>query len=205
MDYKFWATLAVNVIGLAIMVWQVRLMKQKVAEMPVRVSAEKRLTIQRQLSRRMYVPVFVMAGLVMLSWLPYIVRAGQPYIVPQMLVAWAGAANGCTAALDTSALLKVRDKYRLFLVCQIANPTVDPLEDRNIAISKPFNINGGLVQIAISYEASAPIASVAKPGTATNFIIVVLPKDQDGSRITRLGDVETEGGQIIIPGGKLKL
>jgi len=142
---------------------------------------------------------------VLVSWLPYIlVTSKASNVIPQFLVAWGGTDKGCTVVVDTSGIVRTKDKYRLFLACQISDPTVDQLEDERIAVSKPFKITGGLVQISILYEPSSGIATIAKPRSVTNIIVVLLPKDQDGSRIRRLSDVNKEGGQIIIPGGKLK-
>ena len=58
--------------------------------------------------------------------------------------------------------------------------------------------------ILILYEPNAPIKTVAKIGTVTAVHVVLLPKDQDGTNIKRLSDVIREGGQIPVPGGKLK-
>src|SRR5438046_8573542 len=86
MDYKFWSTLIINVAGLGFMYWQVRIMKQQLASMPSTRSA-KRLSVEKQLTRRLYFPVFAMAGLVLLSWLPYVI-SNKAEIAPSPLQTW---------------------------------------------------------------------------------------------------------------------
>jgi hypothetical protein len=201
-DWKFWSTFAATVIGLGIMGWQVRIMKQQITALPSARNAN-RAKLERQITKRLYTPVFIMAGLVLMSWLPYVLMGGPGADrIPLLIVAWSGAENGCNAAVDTSGIAKASEKYRLFLVCHITNPAVDQLEDESIAISKPFNITGGLVQILILYPPGSEITKVAKLGTQTTHTLVLLPKDKDGSTIRKLSDVSREGGQIILPGGK---
>jgi hypothetical protein len=202
-DYKFWSTFAVNVVGLAFMAWQIQLMKQQIGDLPSSRST-RRLSLERKLSRRLYVPVVVMAGLVLLSWLPYVLANRPSDVLPNLMVAWGGGEKGCSAVVDTSGIVQVKEKYRLFAVCRINDPTIDPLEDEHIAISKPFNITGGIVQIVILYNPSSAIATMAKPGTSTAELLVLLPSDQDGSRIKRMSDITKEGGQILTTGGRLK-
>jgi hypothetical protein len=202
-DFKYWIPTGVTVLGVGFQAWQVWLMKQQIADIPSPRSP-RRIQIEKQFLRKMYRPVFLMVGLVLLSWLPYIIEAARPSRLPPFLIGWSGAISGCNAEVDTSSFVKAADKYRLFLVCRIFDPTVDILEDDKIAISKPFQITGGLVSIVIPYGPSDPIRTVAKEGTQTTQTMVLLPKDQDGTNIKRLSDVNREGGQILIPGGTLK-
>jgi hypothetical protein len=121
--------------------------------------------------------------------------------MPNVIVGWTGAVDGCSALIDTSKLIGFKGKYHLFLSCQIFDPTVDALENPNIALSSPFNIDGGGIQIIVPYAPESAIKGLAKPGTtATKFTVVLLPKDQDVSKIKRLSDVPKEGGILVIPG-----
>jgi hypothetical protein len=201
MDWKFWATFAVNVVGVVFAIRGVHIMKQQIPVLPSPRSTT-RMALERKLLKRLYTPIFIMGALVILSWLPYIFAGNQNLVLPSMLVGWGGTDKGCSSLIDTSGLVEVKDKYRLFAVCTIPDPTIDNLEDKNFAISKPFYISGGSVSIVISYDPSSAIAAAAKPGTATNHSIVLLPKDQDGTRITKLSDVFRDGGKILIPGAK---
>lgn len=38
----------------------------------------------------------------------------------------------------------------------------------------------------------------------TQMNVVLLPNNEDGSRVKRLSDVWKDGGQILLPGAKLK-
>ena len=148
--------------------------------------------------------MFAMVGLILVCWLPFIIEATKPSHLPVFLAGWGGTMDGCNAAIDTSSFVKVADKYRLFLVCRILDPTVDEMEDDKIAVSKPFQITGGIVSILIAYGPTDPIRSVAKLGTQTGISVFLLPKDRDGTNIKRLTDVSKEGGQLLLQGGTLK-
>jgi len=102
--------------------------------------------------------------------------------------------------VDTSKLIGFKGKFHVFLACQIIDPTIDTLEDTRIVLSSPFNIDGGGVQIVVPYPQESSIRTVAKLGTATKLTVVLLPKDQDVSKIKRLSDVPKEGGILVIPG-----
>lgn len=199
MDYQFWSTFALNVVGVGIMIWQVRLSKQQLLALPSPRS-DRRIQAERRVARKLYTPVFLMGGLILLSWLPYAINAWRPTPLPALLVGWSGFDKGCRAAVNTSPIVKFKDKYRLFIICNIPDPRVDSLQDERIAISKPFSITGGVVDIAVPYAAESPIAEMAKIGTTTNFNVVLLPMDKDASSIRRLADVDHEGGAILLPG-----
>jgi len=124
--------------------------------------------------------------------------------IPNVIGGWSGATDGCSALVDTSKLVGFKNRYHLFLVCQIADPTIDPLEDTRIAISSPFNITGRGLQIVVPYAPDSPIKKVATVGTLTNLTIVLLPREQDLSRIKRLSDVPKDGGIVLIPGQKFR-
>ena len=204
MDYKFILTLVVNVLGLGIMGYQVRIMKQQLVNSPSPRST-RRIEFEKKLSRRLYTPVFIMGGLVLLSWLPFVVNAGKSSVIPHFMVGWSGFDKGCNAAIDTSGFIKLKDKYRLFLICRIADPRVDEMEDTHIAVSTPRRITGGILQILIEYKPSDPITVLAQPGSQTLQIVAMLPKERDGSEIKRLSDVANLGGQILLQGGKLQV
>jgi hypothetical protein len=178
-------------------------MKRQMESLPSGRTA-KGLALERRLSKKLYMPVFLMGGLILLSWLPFVIQGYQSPPLPAFVVGWGGAMDGCGAAIDTSGFVRVAEKYRLLLICRIIDPSIDQMEDEKIAVSKPFGITGGIVQILIAYSPSAPIREVAKLGTTTNIQVALLPKDQDGSRIKRLSDILREGGQILVQGGKLR-
>ena len=202
MDWKFWTPLAINVIGVGLMYWQGQMMKQQIEGLPSPRSAQ-RIPREKKLVKRLYVPVVLMVVLVLLSWLPYVLRgASSGNVIPTMLVAWGGTPTGCSSVIDTSGIAEAAEKYRLFVACTIADPTVDGLENQQFAISRPFHISGGVVPIGVTYNPSSAIAAAAKPGTATQINIILLPSDRDGSDVRKLADVLRDGGHILVPGAK---
>jgi len=202
-DYKFWLPLAATLIGAGFQAYQVRLMKNKIDEIPSPRSP-RRVAAERALLRKLYIPVFVMVALVLLTWLPFVIQAARPSRLPVFVSGWGGAMDGCGATIDTSGFAKKAGKDRVFVACRIFDPTVDELEDDKIAVSKPFKITGGLVSIVIPYGPSDRIRSVAKLGSQTLITVFLLPKDRDETAIRRLSDVDKSGGQILIQGGTLK-
>lgn len=203
MDYKFWATFAINVLAVGLMYWQIRMMKTQIPVLPAPRNA-KRLEMEEALHRRLYIPVFVMAGLVLLSWLPFIIAAATPSPLPVFLAGWGGTPDACNALVDTSSFSKMASQDRLFVACRVVDPSVDELEDEKIVVSKPFQITGSMVSILIVYPPDAPIRTVAHIGSQIAVSVFLLPKDRDGANIKRFSDISREGGQILIQGGKLK-
>lgn len=132
-----------------------------------------------------------------------LVVAYSSSVAPQIIYAWTGATDGCTAGLDTSKLVGFKEDYYLYLACQILDPTIDPLEDTRIAISRPFNISGGGVQIVVLYDQGNPIRKIATPNSQTKLTPFLLPKTGDINRIKKLDDVKSDKGKLLMPGEKL--
>jgi hypothetical protein len=143
-------------------------------------------------------------GLILLSWLPLVIGVNRSSTLSHFLVAWGGSVDGCTATINTSGFAQLAARERMFLICRVSDASVDLLEDEKIAISRPFQITGGVVTVNINYDPNSGIKRMAAPGSQTWVHIVLLPKDEDGSRIRKLADVEKVGGQILLEGGKLK-
>ena len=61
MDTQYVVTLVVNLVGLGLMGWQIRIMKRQLEDLPSPRSA-KRVAFEKRLSRKLYFPVFVMGG-----------------------------------------------------------------------------------------------------------------------------------------------
>jgi uncharacterized membrane protein len=199
-DWKFWSTFVINVIGLGFMGWQVMIMKQQIGGLPSTRSV-RRVSAERQITKRMYLPVFAMAVLIIISWLPYMLRPVHD-VLPNMLVAWGATPLGCSAAIDTSGIVSAKDDYHLFDICAVSDSTVDPMENTKIAVSTGFLITGQIVQVTTNYDPNSPIAKSALPGSLITHQIVLLPKDQDGTNIRKLSDVLANGGKILVPGAK---
>ena len=130
--------------------------------------------------------------------------------MPNIFRGWGGNTAGCQAMVDTSWLVEFRDKQRFFLICRLDDPTIDPGENKKIAISKPFKITGGTVRLSITFDSESEIGRAiklergVKPELTFHSYIATLPDDQDGSQIKTLSDVKRYGGQLISPGSLLK-
>jgi hypothetical protein len=63
---------------------------------------------------------------------------------PTVLVGWGGdaTARNCSAMIDTSRLVGMKNKNKIILICGVSDPIHDPIEDENVAISQLFTITG---------------------------------------------------------------
>jgi hypothetical protein len=122
--------------------------------------------------------------------------------LPNILMSWGGdpAAKTCSSIIDTSRLVGVEDKYHVILICGMADPTTDPLEDTRIAVSKPFTVNGQAISVVAPYGALMNAAGSVGQNQAFALwhSVVLLPKDIDTSEIKRVSDVGKRGGRIIV-------
>jgi hypothetical protein len=91
--------------------------------------------------------------------------------LPNIMQSWSGdlAAQTCSATIDTSRLVGLKNNYRVILICGLTDPTTDPLEDNRIAVSGAFHITGASVQILASIrsmlETFAKVTPPAPPNT----------------------------------------
>ena len=130
---------------------------------------------------------------------------------PMVLTAWGGDANSknCSAVIDTSRLVGRKDKDRLILLCGVADPRRDPIEDDRIAVSQPFTITGQATGIVAPYGAmSDALEEMSKlagnqapqlpnPGFMLWHTVAVIPKDVNVAEIKRVSDVAKRGGKIV--------
>jgi hypothetical protein len=187
------------------MAWQIHIMRSQIVDLPSPRST-RRVAAERALTKRMYLSVALMGLLVLISWLPYVFQKGQPDVFPSVLSQWGGTSEGCAAVIDTSSFAEAATKYRLFDVCHVMDPSVDEL-DSKVAVSAPFTISGGQVTIVTRFDPTSDIAKeLAKGAKSSNLMlghsVVLLPKDDDGTNIRKLGDVKKHGGIVVMTGAK---
>jgi hypothetical protein len=122
--------------------------------------------------------------------------------VPNVITSYGRAENGCQATVDTTRLMSFKNEYNLVIACGIANPAVDQLEETGISISGPFNINQGGAAILTPYSPAMETELKARGVTPTAvwFHAILVPKGTDLSKISRLSELQKQGGKIIAPG-----
>src|SRR5271157_1580097 len=120
---------------------------------------------------------------------------------PVVLGAWGGDANAktCSAMIDTSRLVGLKDKDRVILLCGVADATRDSIEDDRIAVSQPFTITGQTTTIVAPYGAmEVALASIPQnQGFGLWHSAAVIPKDVNVAEIKRVSDVAKRGGKVI--------
>ena len=188
----------IGLAQIAIMYWQVKIMQATTAaNIP---STE--IAGTRKLS---YWPVVSMGILAAVSWIPFLLHWGESKPV-QVIQAWGNDATGCYVVLDGVALQKFSSKYYAAMACGLANPTVDQLQDTNIAMSSGFTIGKSSIAIEANLtqhmiDTVKALASLNPPQTTSiwrqSFLI---PRSVDLSRIKRMSDVRDFGGKLISPG-----
>lgn len=147
--------------------------------------------------------------------------------IPNVMGAWGPTNTGCEMVVNTSRLSTFKDGYYLVAVCGFGDPATDMLQQTGITISKPFTITPGGVSIFANYssemaklmkdtappgtavvpsgpaaQGGPPVAPAGAPPSGTTTLTmwyqpIVIPKDADLSKITRLADVKKQGGKIL--------
>ena len=132
--------------------------------------------------------------------------------LPNIMQQWSGdgAAQTCTAQVDTSRLIGFKNGYRVVLICGATDPKVDPQEDSHIAVSAAFHITGqpvgivvplGNVMEIVKQVPPAPVPLPAGQQAAIGFMlwhsVAVIPKDSDPGSIKRVSDVYRQGGRMV--------
>jgi hypothetical protein len=130
---------------------------------------------------------------------------------PMVLTGWGGDSNAknCSAIIDTSRLVGLKDKDRIILLCGTVDALRDPIEDDRIAVSQPFTITGqsagivapfGAMEAAVrelTKLASSQIPAMPNPGFMLWHAVAVIPKDVNVAEIKRVSDVAKRGGKIV--------
>ena len=133
---------------------------------------------------------------------------------PMVFAQWGGDAptKTCNAVIDTSRLVGRKDKERIILLCGVADPSRDPIEDDRIAVSQPFTITGqattilahyGAMERALSEAADAArnAGQIPGPNQSVGFIlwhsVAVIPIEVNVTEIKRVSDVAKRGGKIV--------
>lgn len=122
--------------------------------------------------------------------------------VPNVIASYGRADNGCQSLIDTSRLSSFKNEYHIVVACGISNPAIDQLEETGISISAPFSISPGGVSILTLYSPAmdAELKSKNAQQMAVWFLAILVPKDIDLSKISRLSEIQKQGGRIIAPG-----
>jgi len=114
-------------------------------------------------------------------------------------------AHFCKASIDSSKLVVFKKNHKLVLLCGIADPSVDQYQDESVSFSTPYTITGRVqtVQQTVSkvLEEKIQLYHPSPPATQVSLWVepVVVPLDQDMSRLKKLADVKKDGGKIIDP------
>lgn len=151
MDWVIWLPIAISAIGVGLSYWQVRIMKQQIASLPHQKN--KRVEQEKQLLRRLYTPVIIMAILVVLAWVPYFLTT--PSAPPDPVSAWGMDAQFVPSRpvmqmlVNQDGLAKYRAKYRMVAVAFHYYGDGDVKDTTGLQKSGLFDIGTGQQKILI--------------------------------------------------------
>jgi hypothetical protein len=125
-----------------------------------------------------------------------------------IILGWGPATHTYGITVNSHALLKYRDNFKMMLVLNIPYANVDKMTDVAIAKSEMFTITGGPTDIGIP-DTSLQLQTlrISVPSTKKEigdsfelpmlYNLVIIPKNNSPDLIKSLSDVEEIGGKII--------
>jgi hypothetical protein len=130
---------------------------------------------------------------------------GIPNIIISQRAGLATGASGdmtlidpCRATIDMAQLESFRKDFKLALVCNALDPTIDSLSDTNIWVSNLFEITPGEVEIIANKSPFGDFLKTSKQLTVNHFAVLV-PRDVPWKKITTLADLMRLGGKVLTP------
>jgi len=192
MDFKFWVALLVNVIGLGLTIWNLRMMIQQ---------ASPRARAPRRTWWRAYWPIPAMAILMVGCWVPYLAVGGDralPAGLPvrlQLFHEWGSTPSSVWANVNSAQLAGIRQSHDILLVCRLAEHTVETKRDASIERSGAFSITGGLVRIEI--PVSRALMARMVPGRVVEIYALIVPKGARVQTTKTLEGLESLGARVV--------
>jgi hypothetical protein len=128
------------------------------------------------------------------------------------------APRTCDAQFNGAPLIIFARRYRVALACEVVDPTMDPLDNPAMTMSRPFEIYGGPISISVVYSkpmmeyiaahlshgmTGLPKGHAANESYELLFQPVLLPLSGscDGFSIRKMSDILRCGGKFL-PGAK---
>jgi hypothetical protein len=132
-----------------------------------------------------------------------IVTTGATNSMPAILTQWTTIPGGCGGVADSTKLVGWTNKYKIVLVCGVAYDSIDPLDNEDISISRPFTITGAPISMAVvGGKMQEAIKRLPVGANALMWHTVALvPLDEDMSEIKRLSDITRHRGLLASPAG----
>jgi hypothetical protein len=143
-------------------------------------------------SARYLLSLLLLIGFAVFDW-KWLSETTKGLDAPNM-TGWGSYTTGCIAEVNASRLLDFQNTHRLYLACQIVDPTIDPLEDTRISISQPFHIVKDSFKIIVNYDRDSPMALLSKTAKQGHLSLFILPNNVDVSGVNKLSDVPRLGG-----------
>jgi hypothetical protein len=201
MDWKFWTPLAVNIVGVGFMWWQVRIMKQQIATLPSQRSTE-RIERERNLSRRLYFPVILMVILIVVSWIPYLLNKLIPpeavlYILEHGTDTPFDPNNpllGVTA--NGNLLLSYRDSYHVAAVGFHYYGNGNIKDAPNLQKSGLYDIQDGPIIVRIKPDEHF-IQAANRGERNTSYALLLVPNNVQMDQFATLREAESVGVKIV--------
>jgi hypothetical protein len=205
MDWKFAATLAVNVIGIGFMYWQVQIMKQQISALPSSRSAQ-RIERERKFVKRLYIPVVLMIVLILASWIPYFV--GTAHEIPEGPILYMPLFGPNQPFEPSNPILRVdaegrlllsrKQDYRLAAVAFRYYGNGDMKDSPNLQKSGLYDIENRMVTIFIHPDRQ--FIQTMQNEARTFYYLLLVPNRVQIDQFATLRQAESLGVIIISSG-----
>ena len=141
-DWKFWLPFIATIIGMWLTYTQVRLMKQGTIA-----------SRSSQSFRSSFWPLLIMVGLMILTWLPYLMGLGSSTQQHQktLILRWGTQPSSCEVAVNGNYLMKFKDQFGIAFTCQLRNSEIDEFEDKRISVSQMFSIRPEVIEMGSAH------------------------------------------------------
>lgn len=123
-----------------------------------------------------------------------------------MVLSWGRApgAFGFQMVVNSKQLINYEENYKMILIVNCPDASIDPVTDTAIAKSIPYTITGAITPLTILMsEKIEHLRVIPPPGTkgefyvTVGFYLVIIPNNLSPEQIRSLSDVKNLGGKII--------
>jgi hypothetical protein len=123
-----------------------------------------------------------------------------------MVLSWGRAPGpfGFQMLVNSKQLLAYRDKYKMIIIINCPEASIDPVTDTAIAKSVLYTITGAITPLTIPMVQKIEHLRVIPPTDSKGefyvtvaFYLVIIPSNLSPEQILTLSDVQNLGGKII--------
>ncbi len=165
---------------------------------------------------RRYWPIAATVVLNLLLWVPFVYTLTTAVEPATYLTRWGGGNTNCAATINMGELVAYAETDQVALACWLQDLTVDVRLNTAFTVSNLLAIDQKILERGVTAPWSEAMMKGALilfqrvagpnsflPNTQTegqvvvNFQLILLPKNSDVRRVSKLADIEPLGGRIL--------